>query len=443
MTYDEVLAHLDDLQMHKIKLGLDAMESFLAKVGRPEKSLRCVHLAGTNGKGSVCAALSSVLGLSGYKVGVYTSPHLSCVRERFKIGDKYISEETFAEIGTRICDVLGDDHITYFEFTTALGLLWFAESDVDIVLLETGMGGRLDATNVVTPLLSVITSVSMDHEAYLGDTLTAIAGEKAGIIKPQIPVVSAAVHPEVVPVIENTCTEHNAPLYSFTKEFDYDVNEDGTWVWIGGDAFKSQHVGPLLSTSPSLVQQENESLAIAVLLLLEQFDYFVDLPEIIAGIAKVSWPGRMEYFKKEYLPVTAETGNNSQPKKRTYLLDGAHNVAGVNNLAKTLEERFYGAKLIGIWGSMIDKDLTATLDCMLPLFSQVFITQPDSERSASPEHILSLLTDEQRQKTVGYSDVAGALEAAQQAAGEDDVIVVGGSLYLIGAIRYLLCGDLA
>lgn len=442
MTYDEVLSHLDDLQMHKIKLGLEAMQDFLAKVGRPEKKLKCVHLAGTNGKGSVCAALSSVLGLSGYKVGVYTSPHLSCVRERFKIGDEYISEAKFAEIGSRICDVLGDDQITYFEFTTALGFLWFAECDVDLLLLETGMGGRLDATNVVTPLISVITSISMDHEAYLGDTLTAIANEKAGIIKKNVPVVSTATDPEVVPVIQATTMRLEAPLYSFTKEFDYDVNEDGTWVWVGGDAFKGQHIGPILSASPSLVQQENESLAIATLLLLEDFGFSVDIPEIIAGISKVKWPGRMEYFTQEYVLQGQKTGDPKFSKKLTYILDGAHNVAGVNNLATTLEERFFGSKLIGVWGSMVDKDLTATLGRILPLFSKVFITQPDSERSATPEHITSLLTDEQRAKTESFSDVAEALAAAQREAKEDDVIVIGGSLYLIGAVRYLLCGDI-
>ena len=443
MTYDEVLKHLDDLQMHKIKLGLEAMQAFLEKVGRPEKKLRCIHLAGTNGKGSVCAALASTLGLAGYRVGVYTSPHLSCVRERFKIGDQYISENAFAEIGSRICDVLGDDQITYFEFTTALGFLWFAESDVDLVLLETGMGGRLDATNVVTPLVSVITSISMDHEAYLGKTLTAIAGEKAGIIKRNVPVISAAIDPEVAPVIQAACTAVDAPLYRFGTEFDYDVNEDGTWIWVGGDAFSGQQIGPLLSASPSLVQQENESLAIATLLVLENYGIHVDLPEINRGISQLKWPGRMEYFKQDYLPSDPADTPQQPPKNLTYLLDGAHNVAGVNNLAKTLEERFYGAKLIGVWGSMIDKDLTATLERILPLFSKVFITQPVGERSATPEHIRSLLSDEQKAKTETFALVPDALEAAQKEAKEDDVLVVGGSLYLVGAVRYLLCGDLA
>jgi dihydrofolate synthase/folylpolyglutamate synthase len=441
MRYDEILAHLDALQMHKIKLGLEAMQDFLAKVGRPEKTLKCIHIAGTNGKGSVCAALSSALGLAGYRVGVYTSPHLSSVRERFKIGNEFISEETFAEIGTRICQVLGEEQITYFEFTTALGLLWFAESDVDIVLLETGMGGRLDATNVVTPLISVITSISMDHEMYLGDTLTAIAREKAGIIKTGVPVVSAAIDPVAAAVILETCNSRHAPLYSFTQEFDYDVNEDGTWVWVGGDAFDALHIGPLLSSSPSLVQQENEAVAIATLLLLEKFEFYVDLPEIIAGISRMKWPGRMEYFQKEYSSSQMKNGQQSI-KKLTYLLDGAHNVAGVNNLAKTLEERFFGSRLIGIWGSMVDKDLKGTLDCMMPLFSKVYVTRPDSERSATPEHLCSLMTDEQRTRAEGFTEVKDALQAAQEAAREDDLIVVGGSLYLIGAVRQLLCGEL-
>lgn len=443
MTYEEVIAHLDALQMHKIKLGLGAMQDFLAKVGRPEKKLKCVHLAGTNGKGTVCAALSTILGLAGYRVGVYTSPHLSCVRERFRIGDEYISEESFANIGSRICEVLGEDQITYFEFTTALGFLWFAESAVDIVLLETGMGGRLDATNVVTPLVSVITSVSMDHEAYLGDSLTAIAGEKAGIIKPGIPVVSAAIHEEVTPVIEGTCRQNEAQLYSFRQDFDYESREDGAWLWRGGEVFDGREIGPLYSTSPSLVQQENESLAIAVLLLLEKHGFSADKKSIVTGISKVFWPGRMEFFEKQYPGVNGSGKTAQASRKLRYLLDGAHNVAGVNNLARTLEDRFEGSNFIAIWGAMADKDLTATLERMVPLFSKIFITQPDSERSATPEQIISLLPAAERDKAAGISEVAGALAAAQDAADENDIIVIGGSLYLIGAARYLLCGDLA
>lgn len=443
MTYNEVLAHLDALQMHKIKLGLEAMQTFLEKVGRPEKNMQFVHLAGTNGKGSVCAALSEILGRSGYRVGVYTSPHLSSVRERFRVGNEYISEERFAAIGTTICEVLGEDQITYFEFTTALGLLWFAESDVDLVLLETGMGGRLDATNVVTPLVSVITSVSMDHEAYLGNSIEEIAAEKAGIIKQGVPVVSAAIHPKVTPVIERVSSSRNAALFSLGQDFDYELYEDGTWVWKGGEPFEHQVIDDLHSNSPSLVQQENESLAIAVLKILEKQGISVAKKDIYDGLASVQWPGRMEYFVLPF-PDTDTPGKATSPGKNLrYLLDGAHNPAGVKNLAKTLEAGYSHKKLFGIWGSMFDKDLTATLDLVTPIFDMLILTQPDGERSATPEQIFELLGEDIQEKTSCIAVVKEALLAAQQQAGENDLIVVGGSLYLIGAVRYLLKGDLA
>lgn len=435
MNYEDVLAHLDALQMHKIKLGLGAMQAFLEKVGRPESKIKFVHLAGTNGKGSVCAALSEVLGRAGYRVGVYTSPHLSSVRERFRIGDEFISEEAFARLGSKICEVLGEDQITYFEFTTALGLLWFAESDTDLVLLETGMGGRLDATNVVTPLVSVITSISMDHEAYLGDTLPEIAGEKAGIIKPSIAVVSAAVDPEAATVVAKVSEAQGAPLYVLGEDFNYSPRNGNSWTWHGAARFANQEISGLTCKSPSLVQQENESLAIAVLLLLGEEGFEVDEKHIREGLAEVSWPGRMEYFE---LDSAVNEG-----KKIRYLLDGAHNPAGVKNLSETLGKTFKSYNIIGLWGSMIDKDLTGTLNTILPHFSEVIITQPDGERSARPDQIYELLDTAQRKNTSCIEGVEDALKAAQEKAGEGDLIVVGGSLYLIGAIRYLLLGDLA
>jgi dihydrofolate synthase/folylpolyglutamate synthase len=442
MTYDEVLVHLDALQMHKIKLGLEAMQSFLEKVDRPESRLKFVHIAGTNGKGSVCAALSEVLGRAGYRIGVYTSPHLSSVRERFRIGSEYISKQEFAELGTRICHVLGDEQITYFEFTTALGLLWFAESNVDLVLLETGMGGRLDATNVVTPLVSVITSVSMDHEAYLGDSLKAIAGEKAGIIKPGVPVVSGAVHPEVAPVIEAAGIAKNARVLSLGQDFDYAVHPDKTWTWTGGKGLGSRKIDGLRCSRSSLVQPENDSLCLATLQLLQDYGYKVSGQQISEGLAQVKWPGRMEYFEQEYVPMTPPTEKRNQPKFIRYLLDGAHNTDGVRNLAKTLGENFRYGKLVGVWGAMIDKDLRTTLGLIAPLVSTLIITQPDGERAASPEHIYSMLDAEQKRKARCVTKVDEAILAAQEAAEDGDLIVVGGSLYLIGAVRHLLLGDL-
>jgi dihydrofolate synthase / folylpolyglutamate synthase len=442
MTYQEVLAHLDALQMHKIKLGLEAMQSFLEKVDRPESRLRFVHVAGTNGKGSVCAAVTEVLSLAGYRVGVYTSPHLSSVRERFRIGNEYISEETFAELGTRICQVLGEEQITYFEFTTALGLLWFAELNVDLVLLETGMGGRLDATNVVTPLLSVITSVSMDHEAYLGTSLPVIAGEKAGIIKRAVPVVSGAVHPEAAGVIEAVAQINAAPLFALRQDFDYVVHPDMSWTWAGGNAFANYEIAGLRCSRASLVQQENDSLSIAVLKLLQKDGFQVSEQQICQGLASVRWPGRMECFDQEYTAIVSNDKVGKSRKVLRYLLDGAHNTDGVKNLANTVREKFQYRKLVGVWGAMVDKDLAATLDLMAPLVDELIITQPDGERAATPEQIYAFLNTEQQQKARCVKKVDEALVAAQETAEEGDLIVVGGSLYLIGAVRHLLLGDL-
>jgi dihydrofolate synthase/folylpolyglutamate synthase len=443
MTYEEVLLHLDGLQMHKIKLGLEAMQTFLAKVDRPETRLKFVHIAGTNGKGSVCAALSELLGRAGFRVGVYTSPHLSSVRERFRVGSDYISEEDFAELGSRICRVLGEEQITYFEFTTALGLLWFAESDVDLVLLETGLGGRLDATNVVTPLVSVITSVSMDHEFYLGNSLTEIAGEKAGIIKPGVPVISSAVREEAAAVIKRISAEKKAPLYCLGQDFDYVVHSDKTWEWRGGEAFGNRIYHDLRSSHASLVQQENDSLSLAALQVLQSMGFGVDEQQIREGLQTVQWPGRMEYIELPYSSSNRDDEDAEKNGKRLrYLLDGAHNPDGVKNMAETLVHNFIYDKLIGVWGSMSDKDMEATLGVIAPLTDALIITQPNGERSATPEQLYGYLNDNQKPKVRCITEVAKALESAQQAAGEKDLIVVGGSLYLVGAVRHLLLGEL-
>ncbi|PIE72900.1 MAG: bifunctional folylpolyglutamate synthase/dihydrofolate synthase [Deltaproteobacteria bacterium] len=442
MNYDEALDYLDSLQMHKIKLGLDAMQSLLALVGRPERELKTIHVAGTNGKGSVCAAMANVLASTRYRVGVYTSPHLSSVRERFKIGDTYISKETFARLASSIRDILGVRQITYFEFTTTLALLWFAESAVDLVLLETGMGGRLDATNVVTPLVAVITSISEDHQAYLGDSLSAIAYEKAGIVKPGVPVVSAAVERQAAKVIEKRCLELKAPLYRLGRDFEIVTVSDQSWVWKGGEAFSAREIGPLSEKSISLVQRENDALSIAALLLLEGQGISVEDRQIEKGLSRLVWPGRMELLQKDYTGGAADLKGHSNVKQLRYLLDGAHNIAGVENLVKTLQRCFPSRRLIGLWGAMEDKDIRPIIDLIAPVFARLVLTRVDSQRSASPEYLASFVPDAFQEKISCYSSFEDALQEAQRAADAQDLIVVGGSLYLVGAVRWALCGGL-
>ena len=287
MNYQQAWDYLDSLQFHKIKLGLDAMRQFMARVNNPERDLEIVHIAGTNGKGSVSVTLLTLLSRAEYRVGLYTSPHLSSVRERFRIGDTFISEETFARLATDIRNVLGEEKITYFEFTTAIAFLWFAEENLDLVILETGLGGRLDATNIVTPLVSVITNVSMDHEAYLGNTISAVAKEKAGIIKPAVPVVSAVQEGAGLDEVKNACEENDAVLYLYNRDFYSDGLGNGEWQWRAKENLADTSHTSLRCSMKGDYQIENASLALATLSLLVAQGFQITEEQIQIGRAHV------------------------------------------------------------------------------------------------------------------------------------------------------------
>jgi len=444
MNFQEAQTYLDDLQFHKIKLGLDSMRSFLARVGHPEQSLRYVHVAGTNGKGSVSVTLLTLLAGAGYRVGLYTSPHLSSVRERFRINDVYISAEKFAEIATRIREVLGAEKITYFEFTTALALLWFAESNLDLVILETGMGGRLDATNVIVPLVSVITNVTMDHEAYLGTTVAAVAAEKAGIVKASVPVISGLAEDEGLAVLARTCEEKNAPLYCYGQDFSASQGADHLWSWQPvANRLAACRLDSLRCSMHGSHQVVNASLALAVLALLQPHGFLLSHDAICSGLARVRWPGRLEHFclDRQARTVSA-SGESTGAAVVCYLLDGAHNPAGVESLVQTLRQEYEYRRLIVVWGAMLDKDLDNTLPLIAELAGVLLLTQPAGERAASPEQLLAHLDKTMQLRCECIVDVEQALLRAEVLAGDGDLIVVAGSLYLIGAARRFLVGEL-
>ena len=450
MNYSETLVFLDNLQMHKIKLGLAAMHSFLAKIGGPEKRLKIIHVAGTNGKGSVCATLLTILQRSGRRVGLYTSPHLSCVRERFRINDRYITQEEFAGLASRIVAALGDETITYFEFTTALALLWFAEADLDLVILETGLGGRLDATNVVTPLVSVITSISMDHEAYLGTTIKAVAGEKAGIIKAGVPVVATGGTPEIVAVLTSAAAEQQAPLYLLGRDFTIAGDSNDDWAWLGNEhalpgmpAALGGRIGQLRCAMKGAYQRENAALAIATLRVLRQYGIDINEDIIRIGLMNVHWPGRLEYLElsRESLPDPANLPPGDGGPIRL-LLDGAHNPDGLAKLATTLRQEYVYDGLILVWGAMLDKDIRGGLAALAPLARTLILTRPDGERSAEPEQLLAYLPADVRHRAVLRRDPRQAVLEAASLASDKDLIVVAGSLYLVGAVRSFLVGGL-
>jgi len=419
------------------------MRSFLARVGHPEQSLRYVHVAGTNGKGSVSVTLLTMLAGAGYRVGLYTSPHLSSVRERFRINHTFISTDKFAELSTRIRDVLGAEKITYFEFTTALALLWFAESDLDLVILETGMGGRLDATNVIVPLASVITNVTMDHEAYLGVTVAAVAAEKAGIIKELVPVVSAVAADEGLAVVAGTCEQRRAPLFLYGRDFLARPGADRLWSWqpvnpgLSGEVLDS-----LRCSMRGSYQVVNASLALAVLALLRTHGFSLSPAAIRQGLASVRWPGRLEHIclERSGRAVAASVGA-TDANRVCYLLDGAHNPAGVESLVLTLRQEYEYRRLIVVWGAMLDKDLDHTLPPIAELAAVLLLTRPQGERAATPEQLLAHLDAKIHQRCECIADVEQALRRAEALAADGDLIVVAGSLYLIGAARRFLVGE--
>lgn len=442
MSYEEAQAYLDGLQFHKIKLGLDSMRAFLARVGHPEERLRYVHVAGTNGKGSVSVTILTILAQAGYRVGLYTSPHLSSVRERFRINDIFISREKFAELAGRIQEVLGEEKITYFEFTTALALLWFAESELDLVILETGLGGRLDATNVVTPLVSVITNVTMDHEAYLGTTVAAIAFEKAGIIKEGVPVVSGVAHGEGLEVIREVSRDRHASLFEDGSDFQAVPGVDGEWGWRMTTPMPVEHAG-LRCSMRGRYQIGNASLSLAALSLLHPHGFVLSGQHIRQGLAQVRWPGRLEYFCLERMSRAVLNGASGNTGKRVcYLLDGAHNPAGVESLVRTLRAEYVYRRLIVVWGAMLDKDLGGTLPLIAELATVLVLTRPEGERAATPEQLLEHLPVDVRSRCQCVPVVEQALSHAESLAEKDDLVVIAGSLYLIGAVRRMLLGEL-
>ena len=441
MNYQEAWAFLDNLQFFKIKLGLESMSQFLDSVGNPHRGLRFIHVAGTNGKGSVSTTLRTILTKAGYKVGLYTSPHLSCVRERFRINERFISEEAFARQASAIRAALGERQITYFEFATALALLWFAEEQVDVAILEVGMGGRLDATNVITPLVSVITNVSMDHEQYLGNTLAAVAFEKAGVIKAKVPVVAGLAADASLTVVAQVCRGREAPLFLLGREFAAVRGPEGDWQYRGID--DSHSLDGLHCRLKGGYQIGNAALALAALETIAT-TLPVSGEAIRQGLLSVAWPGRLEYFcLADGKPVECPGKSGHVPSLRRYLLDGAHNPAGVESLRDALVSEFRYHRLILVWACMGDKDVAATLTAIAPLADRIIFTRPESERSATPEQLTAILTEGERNKAQGAATVGEALALAADLAQSGDLICVAGSLYLVGAARKILLGEVA
>lgn len=446
LSYRDAWSFLDRLQFFKIKLGLDSMNQFLDSLGHPHRKFPSIHIGGTNGKGSVGATLLSILHASGRKVGLYTSPHLSSVRERFRVGNRYISENEFAENAEKIIRILDGRQITYFEFTTTLAMLWFAEMQVDLAILEVGLGGRLDATNVVIPIVSVVTNVSMDHEQYLGNTIKDVAREKAGIIKPGVPLVTGETADEPLAVLTSTAEKHKSAVFLRNRDFRGIAAQADRNLWsYEGFSDGCQENQSRFTDLPLALkgdyQVDNASVALAALEAITRH-FPVREPHIRSGLKKVAWPGRLEEFWIDKQGKVIRGVTDRHAPFTHILLDGAHNPAGAGALKKSLLNDFSYDRLVLIWASMADKDMNGTLHAIAPLSKEIIFTQPEAERSATPEVLLNLLPKSLQNRASCAANVKDAIRLAINKFLPGDMICIAGSLYLVGKARQILCGEL-
>ena len=407
MTYADAIQFLYDLRWFGTKFGLANTLKLADLAGRPQDRLRFIHVAGTNGKGSTCAMLESIYRAAGLRVGLFTSPHLVAFGERIQVNRRLIAEaevvRRLGELKPLLAQFPPDEHPTFFEVITVMALNHFAAEKCDLVIWETGLGGRLDATNIVTPLASLITNVDYDHQQWLGETLEKIAEEKAGIIKPGIPALTAASRPEALAVIAGIARSRGAPLTVITAADTGPPLLKGTRL-----ALQGEH------------QKLNAALAVSTVRALNG-QIPVDDRLVQAGLGAVDWPGRLQ--------VLSFRGGGE------VLLDGAHNMAGVETLVSALTERFGKKSLTLILGILQDKDWPAMCRRLAPLADRIFPVRVASDRAAKPEDLVAVCREANAAAEVESCD---SLKEALAKAGQTSPVVVTGSLYLVGEALALL-----
>ncbi len=416
MSETNYKSYLDELALfnvNNINLGLAPISCFLERLGNPQRAYPSVLIGGTNGKGSISAMMAAIIKEGGWRVGLYTSPHLVDVRERIRINGQMISPDDMSAI-VSLLKGRQTQELTYFEFITAAAFVYFQQQKVDIAVLEVGMGGRLDATNVVTPLVSIISNVALDHMEYLGNTVVKIAGEKAGIIKDGGLCLTAAKDSGVLDVLEKTCHQKKARLKRLGQEIKLVRHRDGTFS-VGDEGAAIRRLKCALIGRH---QQENAALAVVASRELAARGFVIHEEAIRSGLANVRWEGRMELV-------------NERPQ---ILLDGAHNPAGVKILSATLKRDFSFSRLIVIFGVLGDKDYRPMLRMLAKMADSLIITKPDSSRAVSPASLLQLAAPHCRE-VLGIENPAQAIAMALCRARPDDLIVIAGSLYLVGQVK--------
>lgn len=407
------------LQRFGIKLGLTTIRNILKSLGNPQHQYTCIHIAGTNGKGSIASGLSTILQAAGFRTGLYTSPHLIDFNERITINNQQISDKRVVEAYHKVKSVhRGKREPTFFEFTTAMALYEFAVQKVDWAIIETGMGGRLDATNMVKPAVSIISNISLEHRMYLGNTIAEIAGEKGGIIKYRTPVVTGARQRDAVSVLESLAEKKKAPIYRFGRNFRVRRSSDSTFTYYGLDHtwhnLRTNLVGPHQVDNASLVLAACEALIRKKALSITEDD-------IRKGLNNINWPGRLEFV-------------GQSPR---ILLDGAHNLAAARNLARFLRDSMPEGNITLVAGILDDKPYKAMLQPLMKLCKRVIVTRPVIDRALDPA-VLYTVAKQVVQDVSQFSTVDEAVSHAVATAQPDELICIAGSLYVVGEAKQTL-----
>ncbi len=426
MVLSEAVDFYHSLEKFGIMPGLERVTLLCERLGSPHKNLKIIHVAGTNGKGSTCTALASVLTKAGYHTGLYTSPYVIEFRERIKLDNEMISPEELCEVTEKVREAVARLHsegvkITEFEAVTAAAFTYYAEKNCDFAVFETGLGGRFDATNIISsPLCSIITSVSLDHVNILGNTLGEIAFEKCGIIKNGCPVITGNTQPdEVLEVIKRQAAEKNAPLTVCENEFS-EVRET-----LGGTFVKCE-AGELMIPFTGLHQLDNMSLVVSVAEILRKKGISIPDEALCKGISLARIPARTEIMSRSPLVI----------------LDGSHNDGSTKALADILKKHLYGKKILAVTGMMADKDVESSLANLLPCFTEIIAVKPSNPRSMPPEEIIAIAGKYSVKGTAVPSPEDG-IKLAFEKINMFDALVVCGSLYLAGDVREKLseiCG---
>lgn len=414
-SYQASLDYLYSLQLFGIKLGLANIRELLKRLDNPQHQLRIIHIAGTNGKGSTAAALANIFQAAGIRAGLYTSPHLHSFTERVRVDTKQLSEAEVVKLVEDIRPHAEDLRATFFEFTTALALLCFQRAGCEWAILETGLGGRLDATNAVEPELCLLTPIAHDHNAYLGDTLAEIATEKAGILKPGIPAISGWQAQEALQVLQETAASRGLDLFFAGKDYRWDT---GAGFSFSGFELQLNKLQPRLTADH---QQQNLALSAAAAAWLRLQGVPLIAKAIRAGLEKTLWPGRLEWLPENIL------------------LDGAHNAAGAEVLARYLRQQGIDQVHLVV-GLKADKQAAELLRPLLPFVAQLYATRPPVDESIDPEKLM-----QQAEKSgilaAEYAKPAAALQAALSNRSAGQSVLVAGSLFLVAAAREELLPD--